>query len=274
MVAILSKTGGLSRRDLLRMAGAGAVSAGATYWLSRPGRFSSYCYVQMGTSITAGAGTKLGGAGPAMVGSKLNMRAVNAGMPGASAGVHKFPDVNVVSLCALVDAIVSGDWSQQVVSHEPIRAAAVSRLMAVPFSSVTHLGLEYGTNDFQYDRPMGNDGACSKETFKGALNYSLQKLLSAYPKLRVFLITPSWMLTPAGLDSDDNPNGIGIYLGEYVDAMRRIGELNHVPCLDLWRTLGANKYNQKTYLADGVHPSDFGVIRRAEAIAGFIDSAF
>ena len=94
------------------------------------------------------------------------------------------------------------------------------------------MGLEYGTNDFHFDRPIA-DGNCSRETFKGALNYSLQRLLAAYPKLRLFLITPAWLLNEDGSNSDEYPNSAGVFLKEYVDAMIRVAELNHIPCLDM-----------------------------------------
>jgi hypothetical protein len=222
----------------------------------------------------AGTGTKYGDITPTIVGDKLNILAVNAGVPGACAGVHKLPEMNPVSLYSLVDAIVSGDWSQQVRSGEMIRDVAVSRLMMAGFSSVTHLGLEYGTNDFHYGRPIGVDGDCAKETFKGALNYAIRALSLTYPKLHIFLITPSWLLTHDGRDSDDQPNENGAFLREYIDAMNRISELNHIPCLDMWRTLGVNKYNEKTFIADGTHPTDFGAVRRGEVIASFMNSVF
>jgi len=144
--------------------------------------------------------------------------------------------------------------------------------MTAGFPSVTHLGLEYGTNDFRYDRPIGLNTDISKETFKGALNYSIQKLLRAFPKLRLFLITPTWMPTIDDLDSDDNPNGIGSFLREYIEAMIRISELNHIPCLDMSRMLGINKTNYKTFTVDGIHPNDIGATRRAELIASFMNS--
>ncbi len=58
------------------------------------------------------------------------------------------------------------------------------------------------------------------------MNYSLQKLIAAFPRMRVFLMTPSWMPTFDDKDSDKYPNGIGCFLREYVDAMLRVAELN------------------------------------------------
>jgi hypothetical protein len=78
---------------------------------------------------------------------------------------------------------------------------------------------------------------------------------------------PAWMLTFDGRDSDEYPNEIGSFLKEYVEAMIRIAELHHIPCLDMWRNLGNNKTNYKTFTLDSVHPNDFGAEGRGQLIA-------
>lgn len=252
-----------------------AVASAASYWLARRSRFSGGVYVQMGTSVTAGSLTKHSDSTPALIGSRLGMGAVNAAIPGSCAGLHKFPDANLTSLCSLADAIVSNDWTAHSGrTGNTMRDIAVSRLMTADFRSVTHLGLEYGTNDFRYDRPIGLDTDYGGETFKGALNYSIQELLRAFPALRVFLITPAWMLTMDERDSDYFPNERGSFLKEYVEAMIRVAELNHIPCLNVWRTLGVNKSNYRTFTFDSVHPNEFGAARRAELIASFMAATF
>lgn len=50
--------------------------------------------------------------------------------------------------------------------------------------------------------------------------------------------------------------------------------LNHIPCLDMWRTLGLGVNNYKRFAYDGTHPNETGAIRRGEAIAAFINSVF
>jgi lysophospholipase L1-like esterase len=265
----------MDRRGFVQGLGIAAAASAATYWLARRSRFAGGYYVQMGTSVTAGAGTKYGAATPSTVGKTLGMVAVNAGLPGSCAGLHKFPDMNPVSLCSIADAIVSSDWASQAPrTGGTARDVAISKLMTAGFETVTHLGLEYGTNDFRYDRPIGLDTDYCKETFKGALNYSIQGILRSFPRLRIFLITPAWMPTFDDRDSDWHPNEIGSFLKEYVDAMIRVAELNHIPCLDMWRNLGVNKTNVVAFTSDGVHPNDLGAIRRGEAIASFMGNVF
>ena len=66
-------------------------------------------------------------------------------------------------------------------------------------------------------------------------------------------------------DSDTHPNAKGIFLQEYVDAAIETAALNYIPCLDMWRTLGLNIDNYKSFAFDGTHPNEAGAFRRANA---------
>jgi hypothetical protein len=276
----------MDRRRFLKNLGligltAGAASA-ATYWLSRSKLFPPRgIYVQMGTSITAGLHAPGAYVTPIIVGSRLHLTPVNVGFDGGCAAIANYPGIDELSLCRLVDAITSGDWSAQNKAvafldavNGPLYAPILSKMKAVDFTKVTHLALEYGTNEFTLTIPIGSNTDVSEETFKGALNYSIRKLQTSFPTLRLILITPSWRLNFEELDSDTHPNAKGIFLKEYVDAMVEIAALNHIPCLDLWRTLGLNINNYKSFTADGTHPNEAGAIRRGEAIAAFMSSVF
>ncbi len=107
----------MNRRTFLRNSRliglSAAVSAATTYVLTTHKLFAEGYYVQMGTSVTAGAGVKRDNITPRLVGDKIRVPGVNAGFPGACAGLHKFHDMDPDSLCNLVDAIISGDWSSQ-----------------------------------------------------------------------------------------------------------------------------------------------------------------
>jgi hypothetical protein len=208
----------MDRRSFLQSLGligltAGA-AAGATHWLSRSKPVPPKgIYVQMGTSITAGLHAPGAYVTPIIVGSRLNLTPVNVGFDGGYAGVLHYSGFDELSLCRLVDAIASGDWSAQdkaVASLEPkdgpLYAPILSKIKAVDFTKVTYLALEYGINDFTVTMPIGTNTDVTTETFKGSLNYSIRKLLTSFPKLRLILITPSWKLNFEELDSDTHPN--------------------------------------------------------------------
>ena len=260
----------MDRRSFLQSLGLVGVTAGTTYWLARPRvRRPKGVYVQMGTSITAGIHAPGAYLTPVIVGSRLNLTPINVGFSGAGAGVYQRPANDDFSLRELVDAITSGDWSAQdrsIASMAGGNQAQLARIKTVDFSRVTHLGLEYGTNDFTVCAPLA--------AFKESLNYSVEKLLASFPKARVFLITPAWLLNFEELDSDTHPNQSGIFLKQYVDAMISVATATGVPCLDMWRTLGINATNYKAFTFDGTHPNETGARIRGEVIASFISSAF
>jgi len=267
----------LDRRTALRTFGIVGTSAlttlGGAELYGRASKYFRGYYIQLGTSITAGAGTKYGAITPSIVGKVLGLRAINGGFPGACAGLHKIPQMNPISLCSLVDAIISDDWSSQKNMGSEPNNKKFPQLTAA-FPNVAYLGLEYGTNDFNYDRPIGVIGSETVETFIGGLSYSLRKLATTFPAARIFLITPSWFLTSDGRNTDDVPNGLGLFLKDYVSAMVQVAEQFHIPCLNFWRSLGVNASNYKSFLADGLHPTDLGAIRRGEAIGSFLTSTF
>jgi hypothetical protein len=260
----------MNRRALLQNLGLVGLTAGLTYWASRRTPFAGHDYVQIGTSVTSEGKT------PALVGDRLGISSVNAGFPGTLSGADKNSNLAPMSLYCLTDAVASRDWSNQIAfcDVDPRYRAPLSRLMAADFAGGAYVGLEYGTNEYHYDIKIGDDADQSQDSLKGALNHSIQKLLSAFPDLRLFLMTPSWMLTHDGRDSDQYPNSLGLFLGDYVEAMLKVAQLNHIPCLDMWRNLGINKTNYKTFTLDGTHPNGAGAKRRGAAIASYIGSVF
>jgi lysophospholipase L1-like esterase len=223
----------------------------------------------MGTSITAGIHAAGADLTPVIVGSRLNLTPIDVGFSGAGVGVYQRPVNDDFSLRELVDAITSGDWNSQdrsIASMAGGNEAQLARIKTVDFGRVTHIGLEYGTNDFIVCAPLA--------VFKESLSYAVQKLLASFPKARVFLMTPAWLLNFEGLDSDTHPNQSGIFLKQYVEAMISVATATGVPCLNMWRTLGISSNNYKDFTFDGTHPNETGAIIRGEVIASFIRSSF
>jgi lysophospholipase L1-like esterase len=258
----------MDRRAFLQNLGLVTASAGTTYWLTLPRRPKGI-YVQMGTSITAGIHAPGAYLTPVIVGSRLNLTPINVGFDGTCAGAHVRQCFDQFSLCQLVDAIASGDWSaqdQSIAFMNIGNEASLLKIKAVDFNAVTHIGLEYGTNDFSVCAPLGS--------FKEALDYSVKKLLATFPKMRLFLITPAWLLNFEELDSDTHPNKSGVFLKQYVDAMVEVAKSTGVPCLNMWQTLGLNSANYKSFTADGTHPNETGARIRGEVIASFISANF
>jgi hypothetical protein len=231
-------------------------------------------YVQMGTSITAGIRAPDAYRSPAIVGECLGMEAVNVGFEGASACTGHSPEFDQLSLVRLVDAITTRDWSAQdeamVKFADETKVPILERLKAVDYSRVSYLGLEYGTNDFTLNMPIGSDTDESPATFKGALNQSVLKLRAAFPRLKPFFITPAWFLDYEDRDTDHYPNKAGFFLIDYVDAMLSIAERRQIHGLDMWRRLGINSHNYGLFTFDSKHPNAAGAELRGDLTAWFI----
>ncbi|WP_084800000.1 GDSL-type esterase/lipase family protein [Bradyrhizobium sp. Ai1a-2] len=263
----------MERRAFLKTFGIGAAGLGTALWAGSHNTMRGGCYLQLGTSISAGTGSTHGGATPSLIGERLGMFAVNGAFPGSCAGQHKVSALNPVSLYAIADAISSDDWSAQQRTGEPVHDSSLGNLQAMRFSRVTHIALEYGANDFRYDRPIGADDDVGSETFKGALNCSIRLLRKSCPTARIFLITPWWLPTQDDRDSDVYPNRLGCFLRDYIAAMMHVADINRVPCLDLFNSGGVSKTNYRALTHDGVHPNNWGVLLRAVQISSFISTS-
>lgn len=272
----------MNRRAVLQ--GLLGLSAATTCGFAGRALGSNQTYVQMGTSITAGLRAPGAYQAPAVVGERLHMDAVNVGFEGACAGIGISGDYDQISLYALSNAIISADWSAQdsavprisrgedAAGFGETKPPILRKLKAVDFSRVTYIGLEYGTNDFTLNAPMGKNTDTSGATFKGALNYSVRRLMAAHPETKLFFITPAWFLDYEDRDTNLCPNKAGFFVRDYVDAMIEIADLNGIKCLDMWRRLGINERNYREFTYDSKHPNAAGAILRGELTAAFIKS--
>ena len=208
----------------------------------------------------------------------------NCGFAGTRLAVH-VNDYDYLSMYRIAEYINTGDFQPLIdacdrlagpptsVDYRPIAA----RLAAVDWSTVDYIVAFHGTNDFAGDNPIGSDTDATGATLKGAINYTVDKICSAYPNIKILFVAPMWrsrILGAAGTqDPDTIPNGIGKYMIEYVDAIISRSNANKMPATDLYRTSGINKYNWQTMISDGLHPtSGVGYQRVAEKIAAALQA--
>lgn len=183
-------------------------------------------------------------------------------------------DYGAFSMVALTDAYDTGTWTVQDAANANLNLSNYSLIKEMDFDTVDYLILFFGANDFGMDTPMG-DSSSDKTYFVGAIYYIINKLCTKFPHLKICFITPPYRARIAsgdGKDTDTNPNNISLYLKDYVDALVLNAGLNHVPCLDLWRNSGINKYNHTIWLDDGLHPNAKGTQLIAEKIQAFLRS--
>ena len=115
------------------------------------------------------------------------------------------------------------------------------------------------------------------DTFKGRVNFALGRLKTEFPQSQIILMTP---LHHAQLTCSETnvqppesfPNSAGLYVDEYVSALRQAGQLWSVPVVDLYGESGLIPENDSyaTYFAnsrrDRLHPNTSGHRRIADLI--------
>lgn len=127
-----------------------------------------------------------------------------------------------------------------------------------------------GVNDYIItSTPLGTKGDTTNQTFYGALKILIEGLIAKYPTGKIGFMTP---LRKA---NDTAPNGAGLTLKQYRDAIIDMCEDYCIPVLDLY-TKGGCHPNIEAWknanLPDGLHPNQAYYRRLALQIAQFIQT--
>ena len=205
---------------------------------------------------------------PAYVAQRTGATVYNVGFGGCRMSEHPYTGYNEFCMYALATAVSSGS------SNFPDQLAI---LKEIDFSQVDAIVIHYGTNDFTAGAGVAMDNAddpqdCS--TLCGALRYSIETLLTAYPALRIFVSVPAfryWMAEDGTVTYPDTYTNVnGNTLTEFVDAIASTAKEYNLPVIDSYYGLGINKVNAATFLADGVHHNAVGRKRFGEFIGSCI----
>lgn len=247
--------------------------------------FSGKTILMFGDSITEN------GNYPELIGSYLGANIKKAGFGGCRMGQHTQSGNGLLydKMCMhkLADYIEMGDFSELVqASEDLVRAVGddnrpqSNMLNSLDFNTVDYITVFFGTNDFGSSDGViiGSNNDIDGTTFKGSINKTIKKITTTYPHVKLMFITPFYrdrIITGDGLNSDDSPNDRGLYLQDYVDAIKEVCRIHHIPVLDMMENSGINRYNQAHFLADGLHPSmPEGYEHVARKINSFIESEF
>lgn len=125
-----------------------------------------------------------------------------------------------------------------------------------------------GTNDWNFNVPLGTINDTDKYTYYGALKIMMNGLYTKYPNSTIVFFTP---LHRQG----DSSNGQGVSLNAYRKAVIEVGEMFGIAVLDLYSTSGIfpdNATNYNTLVPDGRHPNEVGHEKIACRIAGFLNT--
>lgn len=208
---------------------------------------------------------------PQQIGTRLGLsNAYNVGFGGCRWGTHNNALYDPMCMYQVANYIATDNLAGLMSAAIALRDSAfaddntaqVATLQSIDFTTVDYVTIAYGTNDFNGAVPIGTSSDTTGATFKGAINFTIDKLLTKYPNLKILLITPIFRarnISGDGQNSDDFPNSSGIHMSEYVNAILEIGKKHHIPVLDAYNESCINRYNYNTYLSsDGLHPNNVG----------------
>ena len=209
-----------------------------------------------------------------VIAAETGLTTVNAGIGAASIAKNPNEAYDAFSLYRLADAVVTGDWTLQdsKVAELPLgnSASRLADLKSVDWSKVSVVTLGMGLNDINDGYVIENaDDVKDVNTVKGALRYSVEKLLTAYPHIKIMVLTPTYRyLYNSNMGCDEKLYNGNSY-EQYIDAIISVAREYKLPYLDLYRTIGFNAYNFKYYYLqeDGTHLNSKGNARLGKRIS-------
>lgn len=206
---------------------------------------------------------------PNIVADLLNVKVYDctfAGAPLTYGDPSKYQPTGFMSLCS---QIVAGDFTPLSDALDAQEAAGtnvtekrqhLATLEALDFSTVTDIVLLAGTNDFDNDYVNATN-------FVSGFSGALTTLLTAYPHLMVYVISPPWR--------GDKTEGVTTIptMEDIVNLEKGVADNFCLPWYDLYHRSGINALTATEYLTnDLLHPSDAGDALLANKCAKFIQS--
>ena len=189
----------------------------------------------------------------------------NVGFGGCRMSTHPSNGYAAFSMWALAQAIATNDWTAQEAqkgSGSDYFPEQLAVLRGIDFNTVDYVVIHYGTNDFGGGVAIGqNSAATVTNTICGATRYSIETLLTAYPKLRIFISLPIfrfWDVSGTTVYSDTYTNSQNNTLVQVVEAIRMVAQEYNLSIIDNYYGLGINKVDAADYLSDGTHLTPIG----------------
>lgn len=192
----------------------------------------------------------------------------NCAFGGCHMAVHSDSKYDAFSMYRLAYAIANNDWSLQ---QTAISSSWSGKpwyfnghywlLKNIDFSKVDIITIAFGTNDITSGILLDNPNNPYDTTkYKGALRYSIETLLTAFPNLRIFVCTPTyrfWMNGQGEFEEDSNTKQFdGGTMIDFVNACEDVSKEYNIPCINNYY-IGMGKYSRSYYFPadDGVHPN-------------------
>lgn len=198
---------------------------------------------------------------------------INVGFGGCRMSTHPTTGYAAFSMYMLADAIATNTWTQQdaeASSGESYFPAQLTKLKAIDFSTVDAIVIHYGTNDFNANVALDNaSNNVDVSTVLGALRYSINKILAAYPHITIFVSVPIYRAWNAGIDgAEDYENTQDKHLYDYCEGMKSVAHTYNLPMIDGYKSMGMNIANIAALTEDYTHLNEVGRSVFGKVMAG------
>lgn len=161
--------------------------------------------------------------------------------------------------------------------------AIVDRMKSITPEEIDIVTIFGGTNDYTGGSVIGELGSVDNGTIYGGVDNIINYLLTANPKLRIYIFTPIVRYYSNIRDEEhwsdnyvsENINMLGKTLPDIADLIEQMAKYRHIPCNNWYWTLGWNQFNFSAYFPDndGTHPHK-GFSFLAQKMKSFIESNF
>ena len=197
----------------------------------------------------------------------------NVGFGGCQMSNRSGTTWNAFSMCNLADAVADQDFTMQDTavadtswSDKPnYFDTHLATLKSIDFDEIDIVTIAYGTNDYTAGDLLDNENNKKDvSTFAGALRYSIETLLTAYPHLKIVIGSPLFRLWlndgVVQYTSDTRTYAGGYNLQQMTDKVKDIGKEYHCQVIDAYNDFGVNQFNWERIFDsnDTTHPNETG----------------
>lgn len=190
---------------------------------------------------------------PSKIEYQTGMHIANCAIGGSTASDNS-GKYKLLEFIHIADAIYSNNFDETIIAAKEALTNGLANVMVVhnaqtfkqvDFSKVKQIIIAYGTNDWNF--------GYSTLTYKEALEYGIERILSKYPNIQIIICSPIYRQIAT------NPNSKGVYLSEFAKIAENVANEYGCVFFDHYNNSGINAETYSAYLKDGTHPSDAGI---------------
>lgn len=172
----------------------------------------------------------------------------------------------------LIHALLTQTWTEQDANVDDVTSyvkdETLPMLKSVDMSKIDIVILSYGHNDFTAPKTVSE--------IQSAFESAVSEILTAYPSIRILIITPPWrMFSNKTVDGDVYENSNNDTLRDIADGIVAGAKAKHIACLNMLDEMPWRAETKGYYLdSDEVHPNTEGNKIYAHVVNGKLRSMY